>query len=322
MRGLYLPAFAALAVAAPTKRAAYNDGDILNYALTLEHLEAKFYQEAVAKFSSEDFEKLGLSSTFYGNLQEVASDEQTHVTFLTSALQAAGVTPVAACTYDFGYTTAQGFLATAAILEGTGVSAYLGAAQYIANKAYLTAAGSILTIEARHSAYLRNNQSPVTESPFPSPFDIPLDLDEVYSLASQFITGCPANNPKLPVKAFPALTLTNAGEQSIGKTITLTTTKSVAAKAAYFITINGPIAAPLKGSGKSFQVTIPSGVQAGQEYVVLTNAAGTPTDSNIVAGPAIVPIVDNDAGQSPGSGSYPHGGWGGGGWNHGNGHGW
>ena len=88
MRGLYVPAFAALAAAAPTKRAsAINDGVILNYALTLEHLEDTFYREAVAKFNSADFEKAGLGSGFYNNLLEVASDERTHVSYLTTALQ-------------------------------------------------------------------------------------------------------------------------------------------------------------------------------------------------------------------------------------------
>lgn len=51
------------------------------------------------------------------------------------------------------------------------MDSYLGAAASIINKDYLTAAGSILTIEARHSAYLR---SELKESPFPNPFGTPL----------------------------------------------------------------------------------------------------------------------------------------------------
>lgn len=313
MRGYMIPALAALAAAAPVERttAHPNDAEILNYALTLEHLEATFYAEGIKKLKAYDFEKIGVPSEFYANLQEIASDEATHVTFLTSALQSAGYGAVAACTYDFGYTDAEGFLQIASILEGTGVSAYLGAAQYITSKEYLTAAGAILTVEARHSAYLRDNQRPQRESPFPSPFDIPLDFDEVYSLAAGFITGCPAGNAKLlpALKAFPALAVKQSGELKAGMTITVTAAKAVAAKAAYFITTLGPVAAQLQGSGTTYQVTIPSGVQAGQEYLVLTKG-GAPTDDTIVAGPALVPIADNDA-NAPG-GSYPHGGWWGG----------
>ena len=116
----------------------------------------------------------------------------------------AGVTPVKECQYDFGYTDVKSFLATASILEGVGVSAYLGAAADIMSKTYLTAAGSILTVEARHSSYIRAG---LKEVPFAQPFDAPLSINEVYSLASQFIVSCPPENPALPVKAFPKLVL-------------------------------------------------------------------------------------------------------------------
>lgn len=60
--------------------------DILNYALTLEHLEASFYQEGLQNYTQADFVNAGYMDPFYANLMEVASDEQTHVSFLTQAL--------------------------------------------------------------------------------------------------------------------------------------------------------------------------------------------------------------------------------------------
>ena len=71
------------------------------------------------------------------------------------------------------------------------------------NKDYLTAAGSILTVEARHTSYIRAS---LGESPFPAPFDTPLDFNQVYSLAAPFITG--GKSPvMLPFMPFPALAL-------------------------------------------------------------------------------------------------------------------
>ncbi|OQD76443.1 hypothetical protein PENDEC_c004G05919 [Penicillium decumbens] len=292
-----------LAHATPlAERAQITDADVLNYALTLEHLEAAFYQEGLKNYTHADFQKAGMQDPFYANLKETASDEQQHVQFLTKALTAAGAKPVEACTYVFPSTDVKSFLALGSMLEGVGVSAYLGAAASIMDKTYLTAAGSILTVEARHSAYLR---AALGEAPAPQPFDDPLDLDEVYTLASLFIASCPESNGKLPVKAFPALTMPSMAPVMTGSKVDLMVAsgmlKNTSDIYAAFITVTGPVWAPLKSTGAGkFSVTVPDGI-AGQSYVVLTKGNTTATDDNIVAGPAIVEVGEPNGPMGMGS---------------------
>lgn len=275
------------------KRAAIDDATILNYALTLEHLENTFYREGLAQFSEQDFADAGFDATFYKNVMKVGADEKDHVDFLTSALSAAGATPVKECTYEFGYKDVETFLATASILEGVGVSAYLGAAADIMSKTYLTAAGSILTVESRHSAYIRAG---LKQSPFPQAFDAPLSYNEVFSLASGFITGCPSDNPALPVKAFPALTLDpSATDVKTGDIVTLLTPdytlKGPEGTPIYaaFIAVTGPTFVEAKPVDGGFSVEIPKGF-AGQTYVVLTSCKDGVSDDTVAAGPAIIEI--------------------------------
>lgn len=269
---------------------------ILNYALTLEHLEATFYREALAKFSAEDFANAGYNGTnFYKNLQEIGRDEQTHVDFLTTALKGAGVTPVAACTYDFGNLTPDTFLATASIIEGIGVSAYLGAAALITNKAYVTAAGSILTVEARHNAFFRGN---LGMSPFPQPFDIPLDFNQVYSLASPFIKACPADNPALPVKAFPTLSVSKSvtGPIMQGETIEFDLAEGCAIPAGPLYVAwplaDGPMFSAVVVENGKIQARVPVGHTGpnGEVYAILGTNATTIADDYTIAGPAVVEV--------------------------------
>lgn len=311
-------AAAGLVSAAPAiqKRAAQiNDGVILNYALTLEHLEDNFYREGLANFSESDFAAAGYDSTFYNNIKKVSEDETTHVSFLTTALKgmsslfpadllvrlvliwlAAGVTPTKACKYSFGVTDVDSFLATASILEGVGVSAYLGAAADIMSKTYLTAAGSILTVEARHSSYVRAG---LKQAPFPQAFDAPLTYNEVYSLASGFIVSCPSDNPALPVKAFPKLAAAASKDAvKTGSTVTLETPgytlKGAEGQNIYaaFIAVTGPTFVEATAVDGGFTVEIPEGF-AGQTYVVLTSCKEYVSDDSVAAGPAIIEVCNH-----------------------------
>jgi hypothetical protein len=158
------------------------DIDVLNYALTLEHLEAAFYQ------MTGDYD---LGTDPFGNaindwLTQVGEHETAHVTTLTDVIGQLGGEPVAAAQYDFGVTDAASFLATAATLENVGVAAYDGAGQFLQNADLLIAAGGIVAVEARHAAYLNLVTG---TSPFPAAVETPMTPDEVLAAAGGFIVS-------------------------------------------------------------------------------------------------------------------------------------
>ena len=108
MRPSTLSAPALLAVSAigaplEARQSSNIDTTVLQFALTLEHLENVFYKGALQNFTEQDFVNAGYSATYYNNLKYISADEQDHVMFLSSALTAAGVVPNQACTYSFPY---------------------------------------------------------------------------------------------------------------------------------------------------------------------------------------------------------------------------
>ncbi|KAJ3725196.1 ferritin-like domain-containing protein [Lentinula raphanica] len=261
-----------------------DDTVVLNFALTLEHLENAFYTGALNNFTEDDFINDGLPSWARGRFEQIASHEQSHVELLTSAL---GDNATKACNYSFPYTSPSSFAALSQVLEGVGVSAYAGAAQYVSSKSYLTTAAVILSTEARHAAWVAG---PVNkENPWNGPFDTPLGLDVIYTLAAQFITSCPSSNPSLPVKAFPALTF---GDASPGQAANITA-DGVSTDGQYVAFFSGlsTIFVPVQDG----QVVVPNKTIS---YAVLTNSNTTADDSTISAGVAILQFPFNSNGTS------------------------
>jgi rubrerythrin len=127
-----------------------NDIDVLNFALTLEFLEAEFYRQGNAAGL--------LSGKEQSYLQAVQVDEESHVATIRTTIEQLGGSPVAAPGVDFGdaFDNREKYLTTAHVFENTGVGAYLGAAGYIEDKGILAAAAGIFGVEARHAAIVGN----------------------------------------------------------------------------------------------------------------------------------------------------------------------
>ena len=152
------------------------DVGILNFALTLEYLEAKFYEEAKSRAkASGELKKL---------VDLLAEDEQQHVEALAATVKKLGGKPVAEPKFNFEYDDTAGFLKLAQTFEDTGVSAYNGAAPMIKSKEVLAAAGGIVQVEARHAAAIRLQNK---EEPAPAAFDTPLGEKQVLKAVEPFI---------------------------------------------------------------------------------------------------------------------------------------
>jgi hypothetical protein len=144
-----------------------SDRAILNFALTLEYLEAAFYTEAI--------EMGALDGELELFARVVGRHERAHVRALRAAL---GRYAVKRPRFNFRGTTEDrdAFAATAQVLEETGVAAYKGQAPLISSDAVLQAALAIHSVEARHAAWIRDiNGNP----PAPNAFDPALSKRQV-----------------------------------------------------------------------------------------------------------------------------------------------
>ena len=157
------------------------DLEIVNYALTLEYLEADFYQQVLDSGEVKD-KKVGEVA------MEIAENEQEHVAALTATVEKLGGKPAAKPTTNFDSVLEGGekmILETAATVENLGAAAYLGQAGRIKSKEILAAALSIHTVEARHAAVLNNvvGRTIVPDGAFAKP----AAMDEVLKAVKPFI---------------------------------------------------------------------------------------------------------------------------------------
>jgi serine-rich repeat adhesion-like glycoprotein len=152
------------------------DVGILNFALTLEYLEASFYEESKKRVST--------SGELKSLIDLLAEDETQHVEALTASIKKLGGKPVKEPKFEFEYDDTAGFLELAQTFEDTGVSAYNGAAPSIKSKDVLGSAGGIVQVEARHAAAIRLQNK---VEPAPDTFDPTLGKPQVLKAVEPFI---------------------------------------------------------------------------------------------------------------------------------------
>jgi hypothetical protein len=126
------------------------DIGILNYAYALEQLEAAFYAEVTANPYS------GITGTETAYLTDIRDHEMIHRDFFKTALGSSAIKSLAFDFKSVNFSDRTAVLTTAKLLEDTGVKAYDGAGYLIQKGEYLTIAGKIVSVEARHAALIAN----------------------------------------------------------------------------------------------------------------------------------------------------------------------
>ncbi len=130
----------------------FGSGDfaILNYAYALEQLEAAFYTQVIASPFT------GMTTGEKSLLTDVRDHEIAHREFFKSALGSNAIRDLEVDFSSINFMSRDSVLGTAKAFEDLGVSAYNGAGRYIASADYLLLAGKIVSVEARHAAYIRD----------------------------------------------------------------------------------------------------------------------------------------------------------------------
>lgn len=126
------------------------DVGILNYAYALEQLEAAFYVRVAASPYAN------ITSAESALLTDIRDHEVAHREFFKAALAGNAIMGLTVDFTAINFADRTSVLATAKAFEDLGVAAYNGAGYLIKDAGYLTLAGKIVSVEARHAALIRN----------------------------------------------------------------------------------------------------------------------------------------------------------------------
>ena len=159
------------------------DVGVLNYAYTLEQIEAAFYTKVFESPYS------GITASESALLGDIRDHEVAHREFFKAALAAGAIPALELDFSSINFSSRDSVLGTAKAFEDLGVSAYNGAGKLLVSADYLLLAGKIVSVEARHAAYIRDLIMPGTfaDGLDANSLDISRSPSEVFAIAGTYI---------------------------------------------------------------------------------------------------------------------------------------
>ena len=159
------------------------DAGILNYAYTLEQIEAAFYTKVFESPFS------GISATESALLGDIRDHEIAHREFFKAALAAGAIPSLELDFSSVNFADRASVLGTAKAFEDLGVSAYNGAGRLLVSPDYLLLAGKIVSVEARHAAYIRDLIAPgsFADGLDTNALDMSRTPSQVFAIAGKYV---------------------------------------------------------------------------------------------------------------------------------------
>ncbi|TBU41746.1 ferritin-like domain-containing protein [Dichomitus squalens] len=183
-------------IAAPTPGPAGACFSILQFALSLEHIENALYQQALEKFDDQAFQNAGFPFWVRARFEQLATHEKEHVQYLQEVLGNDAPKP---CEYDFSFRLKDplSFVQAAMVFESVAGSTYITVGSMLKQLSDVVLAGSIGAVESRQAAWV--SSAALHLEPWNEGFEPPLGLTGAYTLARNFPvpSGVQTNLPAL-----------------------------------------------------------------------------------------------------------------------------
>ncbi|QDW25443.1 ferritin-like domain-containing protein [Pedobacter sp. KBS0701] len=130
-----------------------NDIGVLNYAYALEQLEAAFYIQVANSNTQFTGSNAAAKKAYF---QDIQFHEIAHREFFKAALTTSAIGSLQVDFSSIDFTSEASVLGAAMAFEDLGVAAYNGAGPRLKDGNFLLLAGKIVSVEARHAAYVRD----------------------------------------------------------------------------------------------------------------------------------------------------------------------